>query len=187
MKKIICVITLLVLVFSLASCESNPIFATLTSLANKPSAMVKLDITTSIDGEKLNSSYTITELYVNYKIESLSSITLGENGDFIVTKSGKAIIENGEIKSINGENLSGIPEYSTLVGKFTFKENNFANILVDTNSFSADIIDLSKFLGTETDGKAGKVSIEFSEKRINKITLSYTENGAFVSAIYEFS
>jgi hypothetical protein len=147
--------------------------------------MVKLSITASIDGEKLYSSYKITETLISYNIDVFNSLSLGEDNEFIITKSGEAFIENGEITSFNGDAVE-IPEYETLVGKFTFRENNFKNAEITESTFSADVIDLGALLGTESSAKAGKIYLEFTLKKITKITLSYTESGAFVSAVYEF-
>ncbi len=186
MKRIVYILLVLSLIFALISCESNPIFTSLTSLANQKYAMVKVSVSTYDDGVRLNSSYKITDSFVSYSVELLSSLSLDGEEEMIETKSGKAEVIDGELASIDGDGVE-LPEYSLLSGKFIFEESNFKDVSFTENSFCASIISLSDFLACDTEATLATVTLEFTAKKITKLDLSYMEKGATVNISYEFT
>ena len=185
MKRIVYILLVLSLVFALVSCEGDPVFSNLTSLSQKPCSMVRVNIETLADGAKLNSTFKITGSLITYSIDLLSEITLDGDEPFKTTKTGEAFVTDGVITSMDGSDVE-LPEYELLVGKFTFKADNFIKVTIGEGSFSASIVNLGEFLMAETDGKGASVSVEFNSDRNQKLILNYIENGSGVKVTYEF-
>ena len=188
MKRIVYILLIISLIFALVSCESDPAIDLLNQLSAKPYSMVKLSVTTSLDGIKLTSSYKITGSLLTYSVEALSDFTLEGREEFKSVTSGEAFINaDGNITSLDGAAVpEELPEYNTLLGKFNFKSVNLKNIEATENSFSADVVDLSVFMTVDIDASLGKIYVEYSSTGISKITLSYLHSGASVTLNYEF-
>ena len=188
MKRIVYILLIISLIFALVSCESDPVADLLNQLSAKEYSMVKLSVTTSLDGVKLTNTYKITGSLLTYSVEALSDFTLDGREEFKTVTSGEAFINGeGEITSLDGAALpESLPEYTVLLGKFNFKSANLKNISSTESSFSADVVDLSVFMTVELEASAGKIYVEYSSAGISAISISYLTKGANVTLNYEF-
>ena len=95
-------------------------------------------------------------------------------------------IENGNIVKLDGTDVQ-LPSYDVLTGAFNFEESNFKNAKEYVDSFSAEVISATAFLGTEADVKNMSVVVEFNSAAFEKITLVYNTDNAKITLVYNFS
>ena len=174
-----------------ANSGENNIYSVLDDLSKKEYDSIKVDIKTSSDFAKLYSTYTLNDKHVIYSIEKLNLLTSSGNfedlsSNYKTTFTGYALLENGRVVEIDGNNDVVLPTYNELKGNFNFTEDNFENVVVENNLFEADVISPSKFYGTDVAMSNLSVKVEYTEETLIGITLSYTTTNATVETVYAF-
>lgn len=162
----------------------------LNELATQPYSKVKLDIFTVTGDVELKASYTLTGSEVSYSVEQLNLLPSDGNienvsPDYKVTLSGSATVENGKITKVDGEAVS-IPSYDELKGSFKFKESNFKNIQIENGKITADVVSSSEFFGTNKTINNMKITVEYTDSALQKITITYNTINSAVTTVYEF-
>lgn len=163
----------------------------LDALANQEYYDIKIDITVTTDFAQLCSSYALTRNDVSYSIDRLNvfpsdgSIT-DLPSHYKTTVSGYAVIENGQVILLDGNSDIELPSYKELKGNFNFDKDNFTNIVVDDNSFEADVISPSQFYGANVDMTDLKVKVEYTESYLEGISIFYSTANATVQTVYVF-
>ena len=194
MKKLISFVLSLTLLICLIGCsvtvETN-IYDKLNNFASKSYRNVALEVTNETQGLALKSSFSLKEDSLTYSIEKLNLLPengedFGEIPEFKSTVSGTAVIENGNIVKLDGTDVQ-LPSYDVLTGAFNFEESNFKNAKEYVDSFSAEVISATAFLGTEADVKNMSVVVEFNSAAFEKITLVYNTDNAKITLVYNFS
>ena len=162
----------------------------LNELATQSYSKVKLDISTVTGDVELKASYTLTGLEVSYSVEQLNLLPSDGNienvsPDYKVTLSGSATVENGKITKIDDEAIS-IPSYDELKGAFNFTESNFKNIQIENGKITADVVSSSEFFGTNKTINNMKITVEYTDSALQKITITYNTINSAVTTVYEF-
>ena len=163
----------------------------LDALANQEYYDIKIDITVTTDFAQLRSSYALTRNDVSYSIDRLNLFPSDGNitdlpSNYKTTVSGYAVIENGQVILLDGNSDIELPSYKELKGNFNFDKDNFTNIVVDDNSFEADVISPSQFYGANVDMTDLKVKVEYTESYLENISIFYSTANATVQTVYVF-
>lgn len=199
MKKLICAMLMLALVVCVSACSDTDVELSdgaslvcdlLEELIDREYVSVNVTVVTDTEFAQLSARYYINENSVTYSIEQLNLLPsldgAGEpSPDAKTLTEGVAIIENGEIVELNGEDVT-LPEGSELTGKFNFDADNLQNIVAENGVLTADVISPSQFYGAEVDMKDVKVAVKYSDSAVEEITVSYSTEKAAVRATYEF-
>ena len=162
----------------------------LNELATQNYSKVKLDISTVTGEVELKASYTLTGSEVSYSVEQLNFLPSDGNienvsPDYKVILSGSATVENGKITKIDGEAVS-IPSYDELKGAFNFAESNFKNVQIENGKITADVVSSSEFLGIDRTINSMKITVEYTDSALQKITITYNTINSAVTTVYEF-
>ncbi len=163
----------------------------LNELSNQSYKKVKLNITTTTNSFELKASYVLTDVSVEYSVEQLNLLPVDGNLENASpndkkTVSGTATVENGKITKVDHEDVT-IPSYTELKGGFDFREAYFKNAQADNGKFTADVVLVSDFLGTEKTVNDMKLVVEYDSSAIQKMTMTYQTANATVSTVYEFT
>ena len=210
-KTMVLLISLIILLISMTACsgffDSEPTSSLpedsspsaiqtacdlLDDLADLEYSNIKIDIVVTIGFAELYSKYVLTQSTVIYSIERLNlwptdgNITdLPSNYKMAVT--GYALIKNGQVIELDGNNDVTLPSYDELKGKFHFEESNFKNIVVGLNAFEAEVVSPSKFYGTDVVVNDLKVKVEYTQNALTNILISYTTANSTVQTMYTFT
>ena len=198
MKKIIISIFLiLAILVTFVACDDKSdepgpktTYDILNELASQSYSKVKLNISSVTGDIELKASYTLTGSEVSYSVEQLSLLPSDGNmenvsSDYKVTLSGTAVIENGKVIKLDGEAVS-IPSYDELKGAFKFRESNFKNVQTENGKLKAEVISSSEFLGIDRTISNMKITVEYSDLALQKITITYNTVNSAVTTTYEF-
>ncbi len=194
MKKIIAILLLISVAFSLTSCgKEKKTCKKLNSLTAIEYSCITVDITTESGGESLNSHYEVTGSYVKYEIERFNTLPTDGNWENVSPNakdkiSGRAEVVNGEIVSLDGASAD-YPSYEALSGRFNFNKKFFKNMdMSEDGVFRADVENPKKFIESnlveEIDGMS--VVVEYNDDALESITLVYQTPEASVKAVYVF-
>ncbi len=206
MKKILflaVIIALVTVAFTachLAPQDESSIYTELNDMANKSYSNVNLSVQTTKEGVTLNSTYTISNgsnnTMVTYSMERLAIIEQDQNGNFvmpddmIVTKSGSAVIKDGQVVEQSGD-AADVPIKSLSTITLNFNEDYFSMPHSydenDTHVFKADVSDPKGFTANaDFDGKNMSIEVLFKEQ-LESVKINYTSaNGAEIKVTYSF-
>ena len=99
---------------------------------------------------------------------------------------GVAKIENGKVTEIDGEEVS-LPSYDSLKGNFNFSKGSFKNVEDKNGKFTANVIDPSNLLGTQTESVSNmKITVCYNNNAIESILLIYDTGKSHVTTEYIF-
>ena len=214
MKKIIIsIILMLALLMSFVACDngdsngtpsngnttppvtqpSDPektVYEVLNGLTNQSYKKIKLDITTLTGDIELKANYTLTANKVDYSIEQLNFLPSDGNlenvsPDYKTTIQGSATIENGKVTKLDDEAVN-LPEYDELKGAFDFKESYFKNIQTESGKVTADVVNVSAFIGTDKSISDMKIVAEYSDAAFQKMTITYKTSKSTITFVYVF-
>lgn len=199
MKKIIALILFVALLACMASCkkeeppkiEEKTVYETLDELSDKSYQQIKLSIVTSKGDIELAAVYTLTASNVSFMVEQLNKLPTDGNltgvpSNYKTAHTGTAKIVGGEVTELDGAPVT-LPSYDELRGSFNFDKDNFENVFSGESSFVADVKAPSAFLGITANVQNMKLSVQFNENALVKITISYQLDGASVTTTYEFT
>ncbi len=193
MKKIFKIILFTVVaVLTLCGCEkaSGKVdYDSLTKKLNSDYSGWTLTVMTKKDDVTLTDIFTVknsdTQTEIEYSIEKLSEHSFDDDNDFITKKSGTAVIKDGKIETVNGDEVTIEIENIATLG-LSFKAEYFGNAKFSDTSFSASVTNPSGFLGKSLTCTDMTVYASFADK-FTKINITYTaENGAKIVCTYSF-
>ena len=208
MKKVIFTILLVaILALSLIACDTKAdgsgsgVYAELNEMVAMDYPIVKLQVETTSNGITLVNKYSATTSSANttirYTVQSLNNITVNKDGSYnipdkmIKEKTGSAIVENGKITVLDGDDVNiSVEALDNL--KIKFDKDYFASVEATeqdgANTFSAAVTDIKGFTGNNSfDGKDMTIQVSYTTA-LKAITINYTMNsGATVKVTYSFS
>lgn len=151
---------------------------------------IVLTVTDTFDEDtSLTSVYTFSypsaeNVVIHYTVESFGEISL-DGGTEKVTRTGTALITDGALILTTGDDI-GIPESFAKKG-LTFRAEYFGNAQLNETAFSADVTNVSAFLGCELACSDMKVSASFADA-FESLTVTFTAaDGSAVEFCYEFT
>lgn len=165
------------------------VYETLSALAEQKYDTVKLTVVTTSGSLTLTSEYTVTDDSITFRVEKANLLPVDgsapteENAKTVIE--GTATVENGVVTQIDGEAVT-LPTYETLVGSFVFEASNFENVVEGEDSFAAEILSVSSFLGVTEMDSNGSITVSYTADALLEMTLSYSTEGATISATYEY-
>lgn len=200
MKKLLFVILVVALLMSFTACSfgsgipqetEKTLYDKLNEFAEQTYREIVLEVTAITGDVVLYARYTLTAETVTYSIDRLNMLPTDGNLDgatpeWKTTVTGTATVENGTVKTLDGEAVE-LPSYEELKGTFTFKQEYFQNIETKSGSFSADVSSVAEFLGTEASISNVKIEVEYATQALKRITLTYQTEHSTVTTVYEFT
>lgn len=194
MKNIFKIILFTVIaVLTLCGCEKvNINKADYNSLTQKLSSDYSgwtLTVTTKKDDVTLSDIFSVknsdAQTEIEYTLETLSELSFDSDSEFITKKSGTAVIKDGKIETVNGDEVAIEIENIATLG-LSFKAEYFGNAKFSDTSFSASVKNPSGFIGKSLTCTDMTVYASFADK-FTKINIIYTaENGAKIVCDYSF-
>lgn len=197
MKKIIIVVLILILaMLCLTSCDQSTDFDKLNEMVSTEYSQIAIKVTINKSGETTGLVNDIsciilndTTKHISYKLQEYATIdmdgdTITMPSEQIVTKTGSVILEGGKVTSSTGDQV----DYDfTNIGalNINFSDKCLANAKTKDGTFTADISDISAFLGSDIPG-ATNAKVSVNVKTYGAITISYTANGSDVTIGYTF-
>lgn len=173
----------------------DDIYNTLNSLVAQPQSQVALTVSTILNGEKLNGTFTAVQeddgIRVTYAYEQLSTFAEDEDGytipeSYITTYQGTVLIADGKVVEQNGDAADIAIEQITAAG-LEFEKGYFSDVIAQESSFQAKVISPSDFLQTEIVCTEMRVEVRYMPEGIDVLTISYTSSGgAQVMLSYTF-
>ncbi len=207
MKKIVFTILLAaILTLSLVACDDNgstsdDVYGQLNGMVTMDYPIIKLQVETTSNGITLVNKYSATtsstSTTIRYTIQSLAKVIVNDDGSYtmpdkmIEEKTGSAIVENGKITVLDGDDVDITPDALENL-KIKFDKDYFTSVEVDEQTgyktFSALVTNIKGFTGNDSfDGKDMSIQVNYADT-LKSITIAYTMNsGATVKVIYSFS
>jgi hypothetical protein len=197
MKKIIIVVLILILaMLCLTSCDQPTDFGKLNEMVSTKYLQMSIKVAINKSGEAnglvsdvvcLILSDTTKQVAYNlqeYATFDMDGDTITAPSEQIITKSGNVTIENGNVTSFTGDRVDY--DFSNIGAlNMTFSETCLANAKTADGTFTADITNISAFLGSDIVG-ATNAKVSVNVKTYSSITISYTANGSDVIITYTF-
>ncbi|MCM1194846.1 MAG: hypothetical protein NC099_00840 [Corallococcus sp.] len=202
-KKLICLLLVLLLALvCLSACEQNDAvrLTEINRLLRLDYSEIEIEVLTEIENNvQLEGKYKVTRLSngdtkVEYKYESINDFEI-ENGvitapdEFKSVYTGTAIVRNGVVAEHNGAEISDgdITKYATF--SLTLRNSCFRKTNVNTNRFQAFVANgkEKELFGEDFDGNDARIAVEFTDKAITMMEITYYRSGAKVTAYYVFT
>lgn len=196
MKKFILILAMVcVAVCCLGACgkseSDSDSYDSLDEMMKMSYSQIDVSVTDTFDeNTSLTNEYRIRysgeRITVTYAVEKFSAFELdGPLPDFKTTLRGEAVIENGAIVSVNGDEVD-IPLTVTKPG-FTFKKKYFSDAKLTGAYFIADVKEPNRFFDTDLPCTNMKVKATFLEV-LHDIRITYTSaSGSEVEYKYMFT
>ena len=152
-------------------------------------SQIVLTVTNEFDEDSvLTSEYTMkfsdAGMTITYSVERFSGISLDSAASFKTTLTGEAVIADGKVTYVQGDEVS-LDAVTASTG-LNFKEEYFENAEFTQTSFLADVKDASAFLGTEITCTGMRLNAAYGEA-FNTLTVTYkAESGHSVEYLYQF-
>lgn len=199
MKKrnlLILISVIIALVLCLSACKDNSeTLRKLNLMMREDYSNVAVEVTTEKGGITLYGHYEFTvngdKTDVSYSYEKLNSFQVTDGtvtvpDGFKSSVTGTAVVKDGSVTEINGGAIEPQSLLSLDASAFTFRQSLFENVKVTNYTFEADVVNAKEFMGDDAfDGTNVTVRIGF-RKNLDKIELTYEQNGAKVSVTYKF-
>ena len=168
----------------------DTLYDRLNDLAEASYSMVELHITTQSGDVELKGAYVLTPDQVTYSVEQLNLLpsegTLdGGSPSYKITLEGTATIENGKITHFDGDAVE-LPSHVELSGAFHFQENYFKNVQMKDGEFTAEVVSVSAFLGTNQELSDVKLAVKYNDSAFERIVITYKTENASVTTEYVF-
>lgn len=193
MKKSIAWLFAVCLVLFTGCAPAPSVCDTLTALAQKEYAGIRLEVTVSEGGNTLSGSYETKAVADGYTVEYSYQqfATVAENGGelvfpdaAVVTKSGKMTVRSGEIVSREGDGAD-LPLGTLTAAGMHFDEKNFSSPEEEAGKFSAQIVDPAKFSEGLT-GSGARLEALYTAEGLDRVTVTLTAGSASVRFEYRF-
>ena len=195
MKKIICLLLIVVLFGFLVSCKNDEDKKEKTKeelvneLLDKEYSSVSITRIVGNNERTLQSSYSLVnesnKIILTYEIESFNQLSL-DNPDIQEKsiKRGKIEYSNGKKSIIEGEDIN-IDLNSLSLSSLKFDENDFDKITINDNEVTIEVANAKKYLKSDNDILEFSMIIKYSENEINKVIINYRDQGYSVTIIYD--
>lgn len=174
----------------------NELYTRLNTMLANVGYPVTLTSKTTENGVVFNGNYTITKTgdtySVSYSYEKLSTFGVSATGeitvpeDYKTTCTGNMKIRNGKIVEQNGAEANVAVE-SLNVSGITLSETALTNVQNTSGSFSADVSSLKTTTGLDVNARDAKITIQYTDAGIVKITLTYSTAAYQAEISYRFS
>ena len=197
MKKTVFSVILFFLVLTcFTSCSTKPVndstesvFDKLNRLSSKSYEKLEINVITDLDDCALHSEFVITNDQVTYKVERFAEFVVGDEvpENIIVSKSGTAMLKNGEVTTSNGDHIGFFGQAAVNGKRFHFAESDFIATSISSGSFMASVKKPSEwFLGNDEPIENVTVEVTFNDEVIETILVCYDYSGMPVQNKYQF-
>lgn len=166
------------------------VYDVLNELSKQQYQKVHLHINTHTGDIELNANYSLTKNEVVYSVEQMNLLPTngmlnGASFEPKKTFEGTATIQNGTVIQFDGDEVT-LPVYDELKGSFDFKESYFRNVQTEDGKFSAEVVSVSGFLGTDRQLSNMKIAVSYEETSLKKLVITYQTANSTVNTVYEF-
>ena len=200
MKKIkyIIVVVLLFVSVCLCSCKDNgETLRKIEIMLRQDYEVIRVNVDTSKDDITLNGEYVFTrsgedKIEIEYSYEQLANFDVDDGvitspSEFKETRVGTAVVENGQIVSIDGDNIEPETLTNLLFSSITLRNSFFKNVKISDYTFKADVVNAKGFLN-KPDFEGTNMKVEFGfRKSLDRIEIRYDLSGAQVTLTYKFT
>lgn len=197
MKKSICILTIvLCLLVVLCACGENSTDSkNIDALNDRLAANYTgwtIKVRTTKNDVTLTNQFVVTkrdgDFKVEYTLEELTEISLDNpTADFKTVTSGVAIVKDGQVTSINNDDVTLPIENLDTIG-LKFSKSCLSDIALTSTALVANVTAPKDFMGKEIQTTDMKVSAAFDENVFEFISISYTaQDGANVNINYTFT
>lgn len=210
MKKLGLIFALLVCAFAFVGCTQTggnggndtpggneggkkTAYDVLNELTKVNYATIKLEATTTVDGESLKGEYVATAIdggyRVDYKYEKINTFTESD-GEIVIPDeyksefSGSATVKNGTVTEQSGAECD-FP-IGGLTPNFKFNEKYFSDVTEKAGEFSAKVKNVEAFLGKAVSCTDMTVTVKYSDAGLNSLTLRYRTSAGEAVTVYTF-
>ena len=176
--------------------DNSEIYRKINVLLREDYSKVTVEVVTEKDGITLNGNYEFVtdgdKVNVSYAFDKLNSFEVNGGAvtspdDFKTRVIGTAVVQNGSVTEINGGAIESESLTQLNASSITFRRSLLTNVKVTDYTLQADVVNAKEFTGNDSvDGTNVKVRVGF-RKYLDKIELTYEQNGTNVSVIYKFS
>ena len=196
MKKFLFVTALIICVLVFFGCTSSKNnYDVINELIKADYSSVKLEVTTTLDGESLKGEYSTTATTggykVDYRYEQLNSFAESD-GDIVIpdeyktTYSGSATVVDGKVTSQTGDETD-IPLERLTATRLSFSASYFSDVQQRDGDFFAKVTDVKGFFGQAISASNMTVTVKYTAESLNSVTIRYRSgNGAQIIMIYSF-
>lgn len=197
MKKSICIlIVVLCLLMVLCACNILPTAdKNINALNDKLAANYTgwtIKVTTIKSDVTLTNQFVVTkrdaDFKVEYTLEELTEISIDKpTADFKTVISGTAIVKNGQVVSIDGDDVVLPVENLDTIG-LKFSNSCLSDVALTSTALVANVSSPKDFIGKDIETTDMKVSAVFTDSAFEYISISYTaQDGASVTIRYTFN
>ena len=194
-KRILAILIVCAAVAVAGGCEKIPEnvpneYDELNAMLAHSYSQIVLTVTNEFDEDSvLTSEYTMkfsdAGMTITYSVERFSGISLDSEASFKKTLTGEAVIADGKVSYVQGDNVN--LDAVTVGEGLNFKEEYFSNTEFTEVTVKADVTDPSGFMGAEFTCTEMKMKAKFLEVFYN-IEITYTaQSGNHVTYNYKFS
>lgn len=191
---VLCVIMALI---SLCGCsliqEVTDVYAELNKMAEVTYTKFTVDVASTMNGSELKSRYEVSisgnTSNISYSYEKLNTFEIVEGEliapeEYKTVKTGTLVVKGDKIIEQNGEKID-ISVDKITSPKLTFEKSYFRNVSDEKGNFSADVTNVSGFIGKEIKCSDMSTTIKYSNGKFTSVTISYTsEKGANIVIRY---
>ncbi len=195
MKKILALVILCVLAtLCLCACDQTKdvTLDDLNNMINQDYSKTELGVKTVLEGKQLESSFTLTKndgkIHIAYSIEQFAEISLDNVPDsYKKAATGTVDVENGKVVAQSGDKVEvALEKLADLTIKFN--SEYFAQPVLESNKFSANVSNPAAFLGVDTFNGTNMTVVVNFDTALKNMTIAYTSaNKAAVEMVYTFT
>lgn len=184
-------------VLLLSACGGKSVYAKLNELSAKEYDEVRLKVTAVTGGETLHASYravTVAEgILITYTCERLNAIQTDGDGEYVLpdeaiaTLSGEMLYSDGKLVRADGDPVELSPQTVSAAG-LRFSVDAFTEAEITDTSFQAKVVSPAAFL-RESNLVASdmRVAVEFTERALTSMTVTYNTSSGSVQMQYSFA
>lgn len=195
MKKYLVIVLAVVALVTLSACQLAPQGSQdVGKLFDKQYNGAVVTVTVGSGDDALQSTFNVTyqstQTQVNYTFQQFA--TIGQDGampsQMIQTFTGSAVIEDGVVTTLNGEQSPFALQNIAQV-RWNFDANNVTNVEQTVTSYKATVKNVAGFLGnSQVVATNMTVSIYYVANYFTNAQLNYVDaNGKAVSVVYKLS
>lgn len=174
-----------------ASCNSSSSasqYEEINAMLAMDYSRVKLTVSETFDDVVLKSEYTLdytaNGVTVTYSVQRFAEVSLEGAGSSKETLTGTAVIVNGAVVSVNGEDANITADIAET--GLSFKEEYFENADCTSKYLRADVKDADAFMGSDVTCTNMRVFTNY-DKFLYDIQITYTSaSGNSVEYMYVF-
>ena len=198
MKKVLIFILILLLLAggSYFAWQRDRLYRELNACFESEATRVALCVSVGEGDDALTGEYTLDRSgnseVLEYRYEQLCAFEM-KNGQYVApatrkeTVEGSARISGGKLILLEGRQVN-IPLDDLTLSRVQFVRSHFADVVSEEGLFEASVADPAGFAGVEEACEEMRVSMCYSEGRVDELVLSYRNgDGAPVVMTYRFT